>query len=182
MKTHVLIYEEFAQFEVIFATYFLRTVGDIITVGITDEPVTSGEGYVILPDMTVDELATEDVEVLIIPGGDPSLLYGCEDLYELIAEVKENGAVLAAICAGVVHLGKAGILEGAKYTTTVNPADYDVLDASSYVDENVVVSEKLITAKAQGYLDFAIELGQMLGIYKDEDDLNETIDFFKHYK
>ena len=40
----------------------------------------------------------------------------------------------------------------------------------------------LKTARANAYVDFAIETTKELGLFDDEEDLQETIDFWKYHK
>jgi len=93
--------------------------------------------------------------------------------------MKNKNKVLAAICAGPVHLAKAGVLNGLKYTTSINVNEY--FQKENYRDENVVIDNKVITAEPEGYVDFAIEIGKLMNIYKDDQDLEETINFFKYF-
>lgn len=182
MKTYVLIYEDFAHFEVILASYLLKTKGEIITVGINKDVVISTEGYKIVPDIIIDNVVINDVDVLIIPGGDPNKLYEYDGVYKLISKIYEKNKIIGAVCVGPIHLAKASVLNGKKYTTSLDVSEYNEFDSSKYVDENVVVDGNIITAKASGYVDFAIEMGKVMDIYEDENDLMETIQFFKYFK
>ena len=182
MKTFVVIYDTFAHFEVILASYLLKTKGEIITVGINEDMVTSWEGYKIIPDTTIDKVVLDEVDVFIVPGGDPSKLFECSDFYTLINELSKNNKVIGGICSGTIHLAKANVLNGRKYTTSLDVNEYKEFCSSGYIDKNVVVEDNIITAKATGYVDFAIEIGKMMDIYEDENDLKETIKFFKEFK
>jgi transcriptional regulator GlxA family with amidase domain len=182
MKTYVIIYEGFAHFEVILASYFLRTQGEIVTVGIDKKPVVSGEGYTIVPDITLDMVDKDEVDALIIPGGEPEEISHVASLYDLIRHVNSQKKVIGGICSGVYHLAKAGILEDKAYTTSLDIDEFNEFDASCFKDQNFVVDGNILTAKANGYVDFGIEIGRMMDIYENEDDLKETIDFFKYFK
>lgn len=70
MKYHVFIYEGYVSFEIMLATYFLKTKGDIITVGVSKAPVKSCEDFTVLPDVGLEEVMAEEIEVLLLPGGD----------------------------------------------------------------------------------------------------------------
>lgn len=76
--------------------------------------------------------------------------------------------VAAGICAGVDVLDKAGILQNVKSTHSV--------------DLDVVRDNHIITARANGYVDFAIEVGKELELFENEADLQETIGFWKYHK
>lgn len=51
-----------------------------------------------------------------------------------------------------------------------------------YINENVVVDGNIVTAKAIGYVDLAIELGKMYNVFKDERDLEETVEYYRNFR
>ena len=65
-------------------------------------------------------------------------------------------------------LDHAGILEG--------------ILSTHYSELDVVISEKVITSRANGYIDFAIEAAKKMDIFKDEEDIRETISFWKNHQ
>lgn len=182
MKTYVLVYEGFAHFEVILATYFLKFKGEIITVGLNKDEIISLEGFKIIPHITLEEVNLSDVDVFILPGGEPNKLYDNTYLYDILSNLNEKNIVMAAICAGPIHFAKAGILKGKKYTTSLDVKEHNVFDSSKYIHQNIVVDGNIITAKPTGYVDFAIEIGKVMDIYDGEADLVETMNFFKYFK
>lgn len=182
MKAHVLIYESFTEFEVILANYFIKTKGEIVSVGINDKIITSCEGFKIKPDITIDELDLSDVEILIIPGGNPEEIMKCDELREILIELNSNKVLIASICSGTIHLAKASVLDNKKYTSAFDLEEMAELSNATSVDENVVKYENIITARPNGYVDFAIEIAKALNIFEDENDLNETIQYFKFFK
>lgn len=127
-------------------------------------------------------MRVEDVDLFIISGGDPDKLIGNEEFYKLLTNLNDAKKKIGAICSGAVHLAKSGILNGKKFTTSVSLDEYKYFNKTDYQNDNIVVADNIITAKANGYVDFAIELGTIMNIYKDEADLKETIDFFKNFK
>jgi len=44
------------------------------------------------------------------------------------------------------------------------------------------VADQVITARANGYVDFAIEVAKKLDLFEDEDDLKETIAFWRNFQ
>ncbi|MBT2291766.1 DJ-1/PfpI family protein [Paenibacillus albidus] len=109
---------------------------------------------------------------LFIPGGETADLVHHTGLLDLIRTLHAAGKGIGAICGGVSVLRAAGILENKAY----------VDNESSPESPNVVADGNIITAKANGYVDFALEIGRLMNIYKDQADLQETIDFFKYFK
>lgn len=121
--------------------------------------------------MTIDELKIEEVDLLIIPGGNPDAVKETGKLYKCLRELNERGVVIGALCSAPVHLAKAGVLKGKRYTTSLPVNEFTEFETENYKDENVIVDHNIVTAKASGYVE----------IYKDEDDLLETIRFFKYF-
>ena len=83
-------------------------------------------------------------------------------------ELKAQKTLIAGICAGVDILDEAGVLQD---VVSTHSEDLDVAN-----DGNV------ITSRANGYVDFAIEVAKELNLFESETDLQETIDFWKYHK
>lgn len=170
------------QFEVILANYFMKTKGEIVTVGIDYKIITSHEGFKTIPHTTLKEVDISDVDLFLIPGGQPDILLKNEDLHKFLVNLNGKNKIIAAICAAPIHLSKAGILNSRKFTTSLPVDKFSEFKNGIYVNESVVVDGNIITAKPNGYVDFAIEIGKIMNVFKDEADLQETIQFFKYFK
>ena len=79
-----------------------------------------------------------------------------------------NQGIIAGICAGVDVLDHAGLLDGIASTHST--------------DLDVVVTDQIITSRANSYVDFAIEVAKKMHLFKDEADLQETIAFWRDYQ
>ena len=173
MKYHVLIYEGYVSFEIMLATYLLKTKGDIVTVGITKDPVRSSDDFTILPDIDIYELNIEDVHLLLIPGGDPEPLRNQIKTSNLVKELISNDRIVAGICsAGVWVKELHQQIQKAK----------DIVPVTPIVRYEVEVSGNVVTAPPHKYIDFAIELGAIMNIYPDDADQQETVEFFKNFR
>ncbi len=182
MKTFVLVYGSFVQFEVILTCLFMKTKGDIVTAGMDGSEVTSQEGFVIKPHIRLSDVNPDEVDLFVIPGGEHVNIYGNPLLTKTLQDLNQKGKVIAAICSGPVHLAKAGILDGKKYTSFNLPERKDDFKRAEYVDTNLVVDGNIVTAKAVGYVDMALELGKIMGIYTDEADYEQTVEVYRNYK
>ncbi len=182
MKAYVLIYEQFANFEIVIPMLILKTKYEVITIGVTKDKVHSSEGMQCEPHMTIEDVILTKKDVLVIPGGDPTKLFDHEGVYDLIRQANELGITIGAICAAPIHLAKAGILSDREYTTSLDPKEDNPFNPDMYVHDNVIVDEHIITAKPSGYVDFGIVLGQQLDLYEDQDDFEETVDFFREFQ
>lgn len=182
MKTYVLIYEGFVQFEVVLANNFMKTKGDIITVGKDMNEVLSHEGFKTIPHKTIDDIDIEEVDLFIIPGGFPDILINNTKLHKLLKELNSKNKVIGAICAAPIHLAKAGILNGRNFTTTLPVEEFYEFNECNFKNRDIVVDKNIVTAKANAYVDFAIKLGELMDIYENEEDLEETIRYFKYHE
>jgi putative intracellular protease/amidase len=118
------------------------------------------------------------VDFIIIPGGSCDEALDNFTLHDLIRKTNESGKVVAGICNGAVVLASAGILKNQKCTHTAHPkyapmpefeellafAD-KVFEGSKYIDEDVVIDGKIITAKPQVSVEFAEAIALKLGIH-----------------
>ena len=181
IKTYVLIYDSFVQFEIVLACYLMKSSGEIVTVGMNKDPVHSFEGFITVPHIMIDEINIDEVDLFLMPGGDPGGIGERGKLYKLLRELDQKGVVIGAICSAPIHLAKASILKGKRYTTTLPLDEFPEFEKENYEDDNIIIGHNIITAKASAYVDFAIELGKMMNIYQDEEDLLETIRYFKYY-
>ena len=101
-----------------------------------------------------------------MPGGNISEIDNA-DVKAYLQDLKERDVLIAGICAGVDVLANAGILRDVKSTHSTN--------------EDLVNDKNVITARANAYVDFAIEVAKKLDLFVSEEDLQETIDFWKYY-
>lgn len=179
MKTYILVYNDFAQFEVVLAANLMKTAGEIVTVGLSPEPVVSQEGFRIVPHMTIERVEACAVDLFIVPGGDLKQISRRSEVENLLKAVQACGGKVGAICSGSLLALDAGLARGRNYTSPL-PAGANAA-AGERVDLPVVSDNGLVTAQAYGYVDFALELGRLTGIYRDEADYEETVRFFKFF-
>ena len=109
----------------------------------------------------------DNIKSFIIPGGDIKTICN-EEVYELIRDLVKKEIIVAAICAGVDVLENTGVLKDTKSTHSE--------------DTDIYNDKKVITARANAYVDFAIEAAKELQLFESETDLQETIDFWKYHK
>ena len=168
MKTVVLLYPTSCIYEIVILNYFLHFAGkEVLFVSPDGTPITAMEGYSINVSGQLTDIATDEIELAIVPGGnikaiDNPIVWNC------LKDIKSMGGILAAICAGVDVLDHAGILDG---VVSTHSSDLDV-----------AVTDQVITSRANGYVDFAIEVAKKMNLFQDEADLQETISFWKDYR
>jgi putative intracellular protease/amidase len=161
----------FADWEPAHALAELRRSGryDVVTVGVTDAPVTSMGGLTVLPSTTVASVDPADVAAFIVPGGDRWQDAPLEpELIELLHRLDGADVPVAAICAATVAIARAGLLKGRRHTS--NGLAYlrqhvpGYSDADHYVDLPAVRDRQLITASGLADVEFARELFEELEV------------------
>lgn len=135
MKTFILVYDGFVMFEVGMTSMFMKTKGDVITVGFDGKDVTANDGFVIKPHMQLKDVNPDEVELFVIPGGKYDHIYNTPALNKLLNEINKSGKVIAAICAGPLHLATAGLLDGRKYTSYKLEGYEKDFETATYVDQ-----------------------------------------------
>ena len=148
----------------------------------TDKEVKTSIGNLkALPDLSIGEIP-EDISALIFIGAEGSWHNLSKEqtaqLVTLAQKVKANGKVLGAICASARFCAVNGLLNDVKHTT--NTFD-EIKDAPLYTNgENFVLTaneavtdHKVVTAKGDSALHFAVSVLRALG-----DVPEENIQFF----
>ena len=168
MKDVFLIYDTSCFYEIVILNYFMScTECDMVLCSLDGKTVRTMEGYSVNADKALRDVPIEEIRSFIVPGGDISKV-NHENLRLYLQKLRREEVVIGGICAGVDLLEDAGILGEIK---SVRNTDWDV------VNDNLV-----ITARANAYVDFAIEVAKELGLFMGEEDLKETIDFWKYFK
>ncbi len=115
-KTAVLLYPLFSLQEIGTLTELLRFYDrETVTFSAGREPVKSEDGFTILPDRDLTEFCREEFDSLVLPGiWEPLPVLLDERIIRFLEQFRGDGDILiAAISAGPLLLGKAGLLEGA---------------------------------------------------------------------
>jgi protease I len=104
----------------------------------------------VTPDLTLDEVDTDDYDALVLPGGtcNPDKLRQEDRAVEIVAEFMEDDKIVAAICHGPWLLAEADVIDGRRLTsypsirTDLENAGGDVVDEEVVVDGNLITSRK----------------------------------------
>lgn len=168
MKDVFLLYDTSCFFEIVILNYFMSlTECKIIYCSLDGQPVRAMEGYSVNADMALKDVDSRQIRSFFVPGGDISAI-DTDEVREYLQELKSRQVLIGGICAGVDLLARAGIL--------------DDQDSTRSSDLDIVNDGHVITARANAYVDFAIEAAKELGLFEDEADMQETIDFWKYHK
>ena len=125
----------------------------ITLASITTDPIQGEKGGekadTITPDLTLDDVDTEEFDALVIPGGvgNPDKMRMQERAVQIVEEFMDDDKIVAAICHGPWLLVEADVVDG-RTVTSWPSIRTDLENAGArVVDEEVVVDEKLITSR-----------------------------------
>ena len=127
--------------------------------------VTGSHGIPVTADITAEEAlaVAGEIEMVILPGGMPGAknLDADETVDAVLRAVRENGGILAAICAAPLVLGRRGWLEGKK--ATCYPGFEGELRGADVTGGRVETDGRIVTACGMGAAtEFALALAAIL--------------------
>ncbi|MGE4530383.1 MAG: DJ-1 family glyoxalase III [Acidithiobacillus sp.] len=155
----------FEDMEVVICCDILRRAGlTVILTALRPGQVTGGRGLCLQPDAIWDDMATADIDLILLPGG----MGGVENLarhaplLKLLQHRMQQGKLIAALCAAPGLLATQGLLDGRR--VTAYPGVLDPFSSQYHYEETpVVVDGPLITSRGPGTaMDFALTLVEML--------------------
>ncbi len=158
---YIILGAGFEEIEALAPCDILRRGGaEVQLSGVGSKRITGGHGIEVAADIEVDDIKTENAEMLVIPGGLGGVrsIEGSPACSDIIKKAAREGVPLAAICAGPRVLAKLSLLNGRKITCY--PGMEDEM-TGAVVDSTLktVRDGKLITGRGAGAaLDFALEL------------------------
>ena len=149
---YIFLANGFEEIEALFPLDLFRRAGlDVTTVAIGESKVVMGaHGIPVTADVKDVELALENLDAIILPGGMPGTLNleNSATVQNAIKIAVENKKLICAICAAPSILGKLGHLNGRK--ATCFPGFEQYLKDAIIIDERVVRDGNFITAKGMG--------------------------------
>lgn len=104
----------------------------------------------ITPDLTLDQVDTEDFDALLLPGGvgNPDKMRTEDRAVSIVGEFMDDDKIVAAICHAPWLLVEADVVDGRRVTswpsvrTDLENAGGDVVDEEVVVDGNLITSRK----------------------------------------
>lgn len=146
----ILVEKEFHDLEFWYPYLRLTEEGidPVVVAPVAPRSYTGKYGTHIEANYTPSSLETTKVSAIVIPGGwAPDRLRISTEIVGFVKEVYENGGIVAGICHAGSLLVSAGILKGKRVTSYQSVKDDMILAGSDWVDEPVVVCERIITSR-----------------------------------
>ena len=169
-KAAVMLYPLFSMQEISCTTELFKFYGkEIVPFSAGREPVQSEDGFTILPDRPFEAFCREDFDCLLLPGiWEPLPVLLDQRNIRFLEQFRGGGSlIIAAISSAPLLLGKAGLLEGRRFTHGVFEEFLDafpVMPRAGMVRTYLVEDGNLITAYSGAFREFAAAVGRRVGL------------------
>jgi 4-methyl-5(b-hydroxyethyl)-thiazole monophosphate biosynthesis len=154
------------ELEAITITDLLVRAGiEVTTAGLDDQPVIASRGTTIIPDTTIDAIADQSFDLIVLPGGLPGAdhLRDNKSLQMLLKNHAAEGRHIGAICAAPKALAAAGLLEGRRATAYPGVLEALANDRIDIRNSAIEIDGNIITSRGPGTaMDFALTLIELL--------------------
>ncbi|MEX6015308.1 DJ-1/PfpI family protein [Mammaliicoccus sciuri] len=166
MKHIIFIFKDCALFEVMLLANFLKSQGEEVVIVGEEKIVTVHEGFNIQTDLLLDDVNIDNVKSFTITGGNPNNLKNKSDLGKIISRLyKNDDKIIGGICGGVYIIGELLNIDNNRINTL-----------------EVTIIDNLVVSPPNKYVDFAIKMLEVMNLYNDDEDYQETVRFFKEFK
>lgn len=148
-KIAILVENLYQDQELWYPYYRMKEDGaDVTVVGPRVDTFTSKYGYPVKADRSASDVSAEEFDAVIIPGGyAPDHMRRHQAMVDLIRDAMSQRKVVAAICHAGWMLISAGVLNGRAVTGFFAIRDDLVNAGARYLDDEVVVDDRLITSR-----------------------------------
>ncbi|TAJ11714.1 glutamine amidotransferase [Marinilabiliaceae bacterium JC017] len=184
-KIFVFLFNGFSDWEIAYLSPEINKNKefDLIYFSKDGSPVLSMGGLRVLPHMSLSEINTNDVDMLILPGGTAWEKDENNEINLLVKTLFAEKKAIAAICAATTYLGKQGLLNNLKHTS--NDLYYlkgiapQYSGEKNYINSLAVTDENIITANGIATIEFAREIFKKVNLYSDND-IEKWFQLFKN--
>ena len=169
-KAAVMLYPLFSMQEISCLTEQFKFYDkEIVTFSAGGAEVKSEDGFTILPDGPFEDFRREEADCLVLPGiWEPLPVMLDERNIRFLEQFRgDTEIVIAAISSAPLLLGKAGLLEGRRFTHGVFEEFLDafpVMPGEGIVRTFLVEDGNLITAHGGAFREFAAAAARKVGI------------------
>ncbi|HUU77558.1 MAG TPA: DJ-1/PfpI family protein [candidate division Zixibacteria bacterium] len=188
MKIFLFLYDKFSDFEIVQALLILRE-NVLTTVGFEKGLVKSIGQLKVEAEISIEELIIDEVDLLLIPGGEPKHFIRNKDFNEKIKVLNKKlqildmkGKIIAAICGGPTFLANAGILDNKTCTASISEDERIFYKNSNLSENDFVIDGNILTAQGQAFTEFAVQLAKLCNTFETEKEMEEAIKWFRNVK
>lgn len=182
----LFLFDGYADWEPALAICGLNIYGDfrIVSFSGTGQPIVSTGGLTIQPEKSVSDISADDIDLLLLPGGDPweQDAQANQEIIPLVQSMVASRKPVAAICGATILLGNLGLLDATPHTSNglayVKQHCPAYTGDAFYVNQPSVTSNGIITANGAGIIEFAHEIFSTFRIL-DEPTLAAVKDLYK---
>lgn len=159
VKVLVPLFTGFEEIEAVTIIDILRRAEvNVVTAGLSPNPVMGAHGIPILADIDLDQAAADSYAGIVLPGGaGTATLRSDTRIRNLVTNFYKQGKTTAAICAAPTVLSELGFLRDKKATSY--PSVRSSMTVGTYLEDPVVIDDLIITSRGAGTaMAFALEL------------------------
>ena len=134
------------------------------------QPVTSSGGMLVTPQLALEDISLDELDLLMVCGGSSWQSGKAPDLTALLRAAQAKNIVLAGICDGTRVLAQTGVLDNVRHTSNsaANLLETGYAGAALYQDVPwAVADQRIITAPGTAPVSFTAEVLRTLGIADD---------------
>jgi len=184
-KIYIFLFDGYSDWEISYVTPEISKHPDFELIYFSKDGnlVSSMGGLQVKPNISLAEINTDEVDMLILPGGTAWEKDENNEINQLVNDLYTKKVTIASICAATTYLGKMGFLNNLKHTS--NDLYYlkgtvpQYSGESSYINSLAVSDENIITANGVAPIEFASEIFKKLNLYTGND-LEKWFQLFKN--
>lgn len=173
-KIYIYLFDGYADWEIAYATPEIKknNLFELIYFSKDGKDVVSMGGLTVSVAKSMDDVRTDDMTMLILPGGTMWEERRDSEIEELIRKTHTAGKSVAAICGAVTCLANMGILDKVKHTG--NDLNYLKALVPGYTGETLYQhtpafeDQGVITASGIGAIEFAKAIFLSLDLHNGE--------------
>jgi protease I len=149
MKALIISADHFEDTELLYPYYRLKEEGFKLHVAsLSRGTITGKHGYVVMVDVSLDEVKPEQYDLLVLPGGKaPQRLKKEERALAIARHFFSQKKPVAAICHGPLILAAAGLLKNQEVTGYRSTKGELISSGAKYRNQEVVIDGNLITSR-----------------------------------
>ncbi|WP_232064991.1 type 1 glutamine amidotransferase family protein [Rhodocytophaga rosea] len=171
---YVFLFDGFSDWEIAYLTpeLYKSDKANVYTFTVDRMAITSGGGLKISPHVSIEQINSQEVSMLVLPGGTVWEEKKPTGIDHLLEEIHVNGKTIAAICGATTFLAEKGYLDDIKHTSNALPYLKQFAPAykgsRNYISDLAVTDRNIITANGIAPIEFAREVFKKVALISEE--------------